>query len=356
MTEVTPAVAQYGEDAEAAIAVASARVSNWDRWGPDDARGTVNFIDREKRVAASALVRRGETFSLSLPFDNDGPQNGWKRRVNPVHTMTSTGMDTAEIMGLPHGLSVADDCVFMPLQCSTQWDGLGHVFDHGIGWNNRVAARTVTSEGDLATGIEHVAEPMISRGVLLDVGRALADGELPDGYAITPDDLDATIAAQGATSSVGRGDILLVRTGQLTRVRRGTGWGTYAGGPAPGLSFITAEWLHAREIAAVATDTWGVEVRPERVPELDAAAAPGAPAARRTAARRDVGPRPARRRLRRGRHIRVPACCTAAAVHRGCGLTGESDRGQVVAMPSLSMLQKAWATCSAVALPPGRNH
>ncbi len=211
-------------------------------------------------------MRRGETFSLSLPFDNDGPQNGWKRRVNPVHTMTSTGMDTAEIMGLPHGLSVADDCVFMPLQCSTQWDGLGHVFDHGIGWNNRVAARTVTSEGDLATGIEHVAEPMISRGVLLDVGRVLADGELPDGYAITPDDLDATIAAQGATSSVGRGDILLVRTGQLTRVRRGTGWGTYAGGPAPGLSFTTAEWLHAREIAAVATDTWGVEVRPNEFP------------------------------------------------------------------------------------------
>ncbi|GAA5092269.1 cyclase family protein [Microbacterium yannicii] len=267
MTDVTtPAVARYGNDAEAAIASVSASVSNWDRWGPDDARGTVNFIDADKRVAASSLVIRGETFSLSLPFDNDGPQNGWKRRVNPVHTMTSTGMDTAEIMGLPHGLSVADDCVFMPLQCSTQWDGLGHVFDHGIGWNNRVAARTVTSEGDLATGIEHVSEPMVSRGVLLDVGRVLAGGELPDGYAITPADLDATIEAQGASSAVGRGDILLVRTGQLTRVRRGVGWGTYAGGPAPGLSFTTAEWLHAREIAAVATDTWGVEVRPNEFP------------------------------------------------------------------------------------------
>ena len=21
----------------------------------------------------------------------------------------------------------------VPLQCSTQWDGLGHIFDHGIG-------------------------------------------------------------------------------------------------------------------------------------------------------------------------------------------------------------------------------
>ena len=40
------------------------------------------------------------------------------------------------------------------------------------------------------------------------------------------------------------------------------GWGDYAGGPAPGLSFTTAGWLHGTEIAAIATDTWGFEVRP----------------------------------------------------------------------------------------------
>jgi kynurenine formamidase len=262
----TPAVEKYGPDAEAAIAVVAGRVSNWNRWGADDARGTVNFIDEGIRRAASELIRRGETFSLSLPFDNEGPQNGWKRRVNPVHTMTSTGLDTAEIMGLPHGLSVADDVVFMPLQCSTQWDGLGHVFDHGIGWNNRVAARTVTSEGDLATGIENVSETVVGRGVLLDVGRVVGSGELADGHPITPEELERTIAEQGASSRIRRGDILLIRTGQLSRVRRGTGWGTYAGGPAPGLSFTTAEWLHRTEVAAVATDTWGVEVRPNEFP------------------------------------------------------------------------------------------
>jgi kynurenine formamidase len=61
--------------------------------------------------------------------------------------------------------------------------------------------------------------------------------------------------------SVGPGDIVLVRTGQLARVRR-DGWGGYAGGPAPGLSFTCARWLHRTEIAAIATDTWGFEVRP----------------------------------------------------------------------------------------------
>lgn len=41
-----------------------------------------------------------------------------------------------------------------------------------------------------------------------------------------------------------------------------TGGGHMPGGPAPGLSFTTAPWLFDREIAAIATDTWGFEVRP----------------------------------------------------------------------------------------------
>jgi kynurenine formamidase len=264
--------ADFGPDPEAAIAEAAKRCSNWDRWGTDDGIGTVNFLDAATRASASALIRRGEAFSLSLPFDADGPQFGWKRRVNPVHTMMSTGMDTPEQMGLPHGLSVADDAVFMPLQCSTQWDGLGHVFDHGVAWNGRVGREIVTSEGDAATGIERLAAPVVGRGVLLDVGRALGEeGELPDGCPITSADLQETIRRQGPDSEVRRGDIVLVRTGQLTRARRGLaagrGWGGYAGGPAPGLSFETTGWLHGSEIAAVATDTWGVEVRPNEWPD-----------------------------------------------------------------------------------------
>lgn len=96
--------------------------------------------------------------------------------------------------------------------------------------------------------------------MLLDVGRAFGStGELPDGFAITEGHLAATIGRQSVP--VGRGDIVLVRTGQLTWARR-EGWGDYAGGDAPGLSFTTAKWLHRTEIAAIATDTWGVEVRP----------------------------------------------------------------------------------------------
>ncbi|SEK56042.1 Putative cyclase [Blastococcus sp. DSM 46786] len=255
-------------DPEGAIAAAAKRCSNWGRWGADDVLGTLNFLTEDKRVEGASLVRRGASFSLSQPFDTDGPQKGWRRRTNPVHTMTDTGTDAERgVQGFPHGIGGADDVISMPLQCSTQWDGLGHIFDHGFAWNGRRAGDVVTSLGDSVTGIETVASLIAGRGVLLDVGRAIGtDGELPDGFAITAEHLEATIAAQGGSSRVGRGDLLLVRTGRLTRARRdiaeGRGWCDYAGGAAPGLSFTTADWLHGSEIAGIATDTWGFEVRP----------------------------------------------------------------------------------------------
>ena len=264
-------------DPEGAIAAAAQRVSNAGRWGADDVLGTLNFLGEGKRVEGAALVQRGAAFTLAQRFDAAGPQKGWRRRTNPVHTMLSSGLD-AEFgpEEFPHGLGGADDVIHMPLQASTQWDGLGHIFDHGQAYNGRRASKVVTSEGDLVTGIETVADRIAGRGVLLDVGRALGDdGELPDGFAITTEHLEATIAAQGETSRVDRGDLLLVRTGQLARARRsvaaGSGWGDYAGGPAPGLSFTTADWLHGSEIAGIATDTWGFEVRPN---EFDVAFQP----------------------------------------------------------------------------------
>lgn len=259
-------------DPEGAIAAAAKRCSNRGRWGPDDVLGTLNHLDAAKRVEGATLVRRGVSFSLAQSFDANGPQKGWRRRTNPVHTMLDTGVDAERgTQGFPHGLGGADDVVFMPLQASTQWDGLGHIFDHGRAYNGRRAGDVVTSEGDQVTGIETTAGLIAGRGVLLDVGRAVgADGELPDGFAITVDHLEATIAAHGDTARVGRGDLVLVRTGRLARARR-EGWGDYAGGDSPGLSFTTAQWLHDTDIAGIATDTWGVEVRPN---EFDVAFQP----------------------------------------------------------------------------------
>src|SRR5687768_10654521 len=41
------------------------RCSNTGRWGPDDERGTLNFITPQKRIAAAGLVKTGEIVSAA---------------------------------------------------------------------------------------------------------------------------------------------------------------------------------------------------------------------------------------------------------------------------------------------------
>jgi kynurenine formamidase len=254
---------------EEALAEARRKYRNWGRWGADDALGTLNYIDDAKRAAAAELVRTGRAFSLAVELSTNGPRNGDRGRGNPIHTMLDSGLDAAAgTQGFPHGFGDADDVVFMPLRAGTHWDGLGHVYDNALAWNGRPCADVVTGAGDQVTGAERQAAGFVSRGVLLDAGRVLgADhglggGELPGGFAITEDQLRAVSAAQGPSARIGRGDIVLIRTGQLAGCRRRGGWGGYAAGPAPGLSFGALGWLHGTEIAAVATDTFAVEVRP----------------------------------------------------------------------------------------------
>src|SRR3954462_5225869 len=83
----------YSPVAEAAIADAASRCSNWGRWGDDDVLGTMNFLDDTKRVEGASRIRRGAALSLAQSFDANGPQHGWRKRNNPVHTMLVSGLD-----------------------------------------------------------------------------------------------------------------------------------------------------------------------------------------------------------------------------------------------------------------------
>ena len=114
------------------------RYSNWGRWGPDDQRGTLNFITPDRVLAACALPRRGLVISCALPFDRNGPQPAGGPRHNPIHLMLADGGDAlAGAQDFPGGFQYADDAVYMPLQCGTQWDALAHVFYDGKMYNDR---------------------------------------------------------------------------------------------------------------------------------------------------------------------------------------------------------------------------
>jgi kynurenine formamidase len=89
---------------------------------------------------------------------------------------------------------------------------------------------------------------------------------LEDGFAITPEILDA--CEKFARIDIRKGDFLLVRTGHIETKLASQSWDGYAGGDAPGLSFETLDWLQKKQVAAIATDTWSVEVRPNNSDEV----------------------------------------------------------------------------------------
>ena len=238
----------------------AAKVSNWGRWGPDDERGTVNFITPEAVRRGAACVKRGDVFSLGLPLGADGPQLGTHGRMNPIHLMSALeGRVSAE-----GDFRYSDDMIVMPLQCATQWDSLAHVHYDGQLYNG-FPATAITAAGAARNAIDRVGAGIVSRGVLLDVARLWGVERVAPGVAIKPTDLDA--AERAARVRVGTGDVLLVRTGHLGAFKVDRDREGYLR-RAPGLGVACVEWLHARQVAAVATDTVAVEVIPWEDPAV----------------------------------------------------------------------------------------
>ncbi|KOV55966.1 cyclase [Streptomyces sp. AS58] len=236
------------------------RVNNWGRWGADDEIGTLNLITDEVVRGAAAEVRTGRRIPLALPLQQDGVQTGMiPGRVNPLHVMVQINQ---ELFG-PGTVACSDDAVTMGLQAATHWDGLPHVSHSGKLYNGRPAATVTAHDGARYSGIDK-ARHIVSRGVLLDVARALGTDRLPGGHAVTPEDLDA--AEELAGTRVRAGDIVLVRTGQMRVYLAGDKHGY--GYPSPGLSIRTPEWFHARDVAAVANDTLTFEIFPPETENL----------------------------------------------------------------------------------------
>lgn len=237
------------------------KVSNWGRWGAEDERGTVNFITADAVKRGAACVRRGEVFSLGLHFGAEGPQIGQGGRVNPLHLMSATD---SGISPEPGGFRFADDVIVMPLQCATQWDSLAHVHYDGFLYNG-FPSSTITTAGASRNGIEKMAAGIVSRGVLLDIARLKGVERLPAGQVITPRDLEDAEKRSGV--KVSAGDVLLLRTGHITVFLHDQNREGYMR-VMPGLGLASLEWLHARQIGALATDTSAVEVIPFEDPEM----------------------------------------------------------------------------------------
>ena len=238
----------------------------WHVFGDDDQLGLVNLLTPEVKVAAAALVRRGVSFTLDLPYGFFDP---------PLNT--ARGKPRHHVIDQPGGIGLDDvwDNVFP--QAGSQWDSLAH-----IGYGRDVYYNGASSD-DIRqrhrNTIDHWSRHGLSgRGVLLDIPRALAaDGRRyhpGSTHELGPEELEIARRFAGVEFAVG--DILLLRTGFA-------GW--YAtlqaderknlprALTAPGLEHTedVCAYLWDAHIAALATDTFAVEAWPA---DTSAAAAP----------------------------------------------------------------------------------
>jgi kynurenine formamidase len=232
------------------------RLSNWGRWGSNDRIGTLNHITPQRRAAAAKLARSGRIFDMGLDFSPKGIQVGGGLRSNPIHLMSLTPLDNDK--SRHDKLLAADDYIIMPLQCATQWDGLAHVGYDDLLYNNIPADTITTYGGSKELSIHQIAEAgVIGRGVLLDIARLKEVEFLKAGESIYPDDLEAAEKRQGV--KVGPGDIVCVRTGWIRQFTVHGSRESYWKGN-PGITVDSAEWLHKRDVAAITSDNYSVEM------------------------------------------------------------------------------------------------
>lgn len=233
---------------------------SWGRWGPQDEVGALNKITPAHVARAASLVRTGEVLSLAMPL-GQGPRNLLPPRFAPVFTMTRTGDDVRRAYDAgASGMQFTDDLLAMPLQTGTHWDALAHVFHDGQMYNGR-GPEAVPTAGAQRSSIAVAADRMAGRGVLLDVPRLTGRAHLDIGEAIEADDLEACV--EGQHVEVGEADFVLIRTGRLGLAQADGEWGSeWAGGPSCGIEVSAIDWLCSRDIAAVAADTFSVEIIP----------------------------------------------------------------------------------------------
>jgi kynurenine formamidase len=246
-------IPDYAELPEAAVGGRS----GWGVFGDADNVGLLNLQEPDKVLAASRLIRRGKVFPLDagpMAFAPPAARIRGFPRHTLLHRSGEIGFD-----------DVIDN--FYP-QVSSQWDALAHVAYRPDAFYNGA------SEADILAGrrntIEHWAKRgIVGRAVLLDIARTLSDDGRSyspgDPVALTVDDLEMARTRAGVEYEPG--DVILMHTGFAAWYRElpeSERLSKPAELSAVGVAHSEeiADYLWNSHVAAIATDTFAVEVWP----------------------------------------------------------------------------------------------
>lgn len=219
-------------------------VSTWGRWGAEDERGALHHLGTERVAAAARLVRDGVSVTLSLPLnthaavDNPKPADHYMTELRP----RDTGVGSLHFIKDYVGLDYHNDG-------HTHIDALCHIAYEGFTYNGQ-PEDAVTADGATVNTIEVLKDGLVGRGVLLDIPRLRGIPWLEPGEHVYPEDLEAAERQQGTT--IGEGDILLVRTGHAHRLEQLGPWNTAEA--KAGLHPTAMPLIAERGVAALGSD------------------------------------------------------------------------------------------------------
>ncbi len=212
-------------------------LSNWNRWGKTDQKGTANLITPAKRQAAAKLVTEGFSVSLSRDtdtekaIDNDNPF-GHKMMIAVGGEFNMDEYTTAF-----HGFA------------TTHFDALSHMFHDGKMFNGYPQS-AITDRGAGQLAVTAFRDGFFTRGVLIDIPRLKKLPYLEPSTAIYPEDLDAWENSTGI--KIQPGDAVFIRTGRWARRAEKGPWDASA--HSAGLYATCARWLKQKDVAVLGSD------------------------------------------------------------------------------------------------------
>jgi kynurenine formamidase len=211
--------------------------------------GALARIDDAIRLAALGTARRGKVYDLGLELNDAIPRNSMFTPLGLTFT------HTPEETGKASAFQFSADTFTGGLHIGTHMDAFIHVQAEDRIFGGGLAREARNERGWQRYGMETV-EPILGRGVVLDIPALHGTSRLADTYEVTIDDLKGALARFGG--SIRRGDIALVRTGKIQD------WDNVEAFQAaePGVGREAAIWLYEAGMAVLATDTTGTEPLP----------------------------------------------------------------------------------------------
>jgi kynurenine formamidase len=204
------------------------------------------------------VIRRHKAYDLAQPYFGGMPHF-------PTHPPYLFGLTRkhGDMLLEGNGSSSAEAIAFGG-HVGTHIDALCHFSCDGKLYGGIQAAAVQSHNGGFSELSVDTIEPILRRGVLLDIAAEMKMDALPADFAITPHHLDRALKI--AKTTVEPGDVVLLRTGwarffpDAARYVTGGQGGHAVTGPGPELE--GAHWLSERGVFAAGSDTIAFEKVP----------------------------------------------------------------------------------------------